>query len=100
MNTLKIFFAAALIFSSFEVLSQSTCNEAVFSSDFSTPGDWTKVGTGDFAVSGGSLTFNNVFCPNVNRMYQQIGTTLSNSYWKATCDLTLLSTQFWGQWNQ
>jgi hypothetical protein len=61
----------------------------IFSDDFSAPANWSLQANGAVAVNNGSLNFTNAFAGVYNRVYQNIGSTLSDTYWRAECDLQL-----------
>ncbi|HXD93429.1 MAG TPA: PKD domain-containing protein [Bacteroidia bacterium] len=67
------------------------CTRTIFADNFSNPANWTAIGTGAVNVSGGTCNLNNVYDGVYNKVYQNIGTTLSNTYFKAQCKYTILS---------
>ena len=83
-----------LIFSVF--FSLSICyvysSNVIFNDNFSTPDHWQFQGNGDVNVSGGKCNFNNVYCGSYNRIYNNIGITLSDDYWRSECNFSILNT--------
>lgn len=71
-------------------VTPGVCNRNVFNDNFSTPSNWTTIGTGSVNVSAGTCNLNNVYDGTYNKIYQNIGTTLSNTYWKASCNFSLI----------
>jgi PKD repeat protein len=69
----------------------NVCSRMVLNDSFSVPANWTSVGSGAVNVSGGKCNFSNVYDYTYNKVYRGIGTTLSNTYWKATCNFSILN---------
>jgi hypothetical protein len=69
----------------------STFNECIplFSDNFSTPSNWNLQTNGAVSVNNGALNFVNVYAGVYNRAYQNVGNTLSDTYWRADCDIAL-----------
>jgi hypothetical protein len=64
----------------------------VLNDDFSSSSSWQSQGNGDVNVSNGECNFANVYNGNYNRVYRNLGTSLSDNYWKAECDFKILNT--------
>lgn len=70
-----------------------TCTHTILSDNFSSSAGWTMQSTGGaVAVSGGALNFNNAYSGQYNRAYKSLGTSLSDTYWKAESDFVLNNT--------
>jgi hypothetical protein len=66
------------------------CN-VVFTDDFSTPSDWTLITDGQSALNGSQYVLDHTVQDGMteNRVYQVIGTTLSDNYFRYTFEATI-----------
>jgi|GEM_PF-1669553 len=71
--------------------ASGVCTRTIFADNFSNPSNWTSIGSGAVNVSGGTCNLDSVYDGVYNKIYQNIGTTLSNTYFKAQCKYTVLS---------
>ena len=69
----------------------NSCNRVVLVDSFSNPANWTVVGGDSVYVAGGKCNFVNVSDGTYNKVYRSIGTTLSNTYWKAETNFSILN---------
>jgi len=81
---------AILSFAACVKVNAQVCTRTIFTDNFSTPANWTAVGSGAVNVSGGTCNLDSVYDGVYNKVYQNIGSTLSNTYFKAQCKFTLL----------
>lgn len=65
----------------------ANCGQLVFADDFANSSVWQTQGNGAINVSNGTCNLVNAFGGDYNRTYRNIGTTLSDTYWKAECKL-------------
>lgn len=63
--------------------NSQNCEVIVFEDDFSTPSNWTQIGSGDVNVAGGTCNFDNVLNGTYEKVLQGINSTLSDNYWSA-----------------
>lgn len=67
------------------------CNTIVLDDDFSSDAGWTTQGDGSIEISNGSCNLNSVTGRKYNRVYKNLGRPLSDNYWKAECEFSILS---------
>jgi len=91
MKHINLYFSVLLFLLANIAVSQHSCKEVVFTNNFTTANGWTTVGS-NASVSGGTFNLTNAYDGSYNKVYQNIGTTLSNSYFKAQCKFTLIGT--------
>jgi hypothetical protein len=63
----------------------------VFTDNFSSSAGWQSQGSGAVNVSNGKCNYANVYDGSYNRVYKSIGTTLSDNYWRAESNFTILN---------
>ncbi|NTW32020.1 MAG: T9SS type A sorting domain-containing protein [Bacteroidetes bacterium] len=68
-----------------------SCSNIILNDDFSSSDNWQSQGNGDVNISNGKCNFSNVYCGNPNRVYRSLNTNLSNNYWKAECEISILN---------
>ena len=74
------------------IANANDCKINILTDDFSSSANWQSQGNGDVNVSNGKCNFDNVYCGSYNRVHRNLGATLSDNYWKAECDFTILNT--------
>ncbi|MEM7367870.1 MAG: T9SS type A sorting domain-containing protein [Bacteroidota bacterium] len=67
------------------------CKRMVFEDDFSSSAGWQHQGDGSVHVSNGVCLLDHVSCGSYNRLYKDLQTTLSNTYWRAEFSYSILS---------
>jgi len=92
MNSLshKLYILCSIIFSIF--IRAAYCDNVIMSDNFESVSNWQSQGNGEVNVSSGKCNFANVYCGAYNRVYRDIGVTLSDEYWRAECDFSILNT--------
>lgn len=71
------------------IYQAQTCNHILINDDFSSASGWTTRSSGAVSVSGGALNLNAAQSGQYNRAYKYLATGLSDTYWKAQCDLQI-----------
>lgn len=74
------------------IANANDCQINILTDNFSSSANWQSQGNGDVNISNGKCNFDNVYCGSYNRVYRNLGATLSDNYWKAECDFTILNT--------
>jgi hypothetical protein len=69
----------------------SDCEFIVLKDDFASSTNWQSEGNGDVNISNGKCNYSNVYDYYPNRVYKSLGTALSNDYWNAKCEFSLLN---------
>lgn len=87
MKTLS--FLILIIFTVTNVHSQ-TCTRIVDYEDFSNSQGFTTVGAGNVSITGGKAQWLGAICGSYDRKYRNLNDTLSNKYFKASFDFTVL----------
>jgi hypothetical protein len=72
-------------------VSESDCSNIILDDDFSVPANWVAIGDGGVNVSNGTCNFDNVSGGAFNKVLQNLNTTLSDDYWKAEFDFSIVS---------
>jgi hypothetical protein len=65
-----------------------SCGRTLLTDDFSNAANWQSQGAGNVSVTGGQCTFNAAANGNYDRIYRDLGDTLSDTYWKAELSLS------------
>jgi hypothetical protein len=79
------------------VLSLSTrahsnqCNNILYTTDFSSSIGWQSEGNEDVYIGDGNCRMQNASCGYYNRVYYSIDRPLSETYWSAECDFSILT---------
>lgn len=72
------------------IYQAQTCNHILINDDFSSTSGWTmQSSSGAVSVSGGVLNLSAAHSGQYNRAYKYLAAGLSDTYWKAQCDLDI-----------
>ncbi|HMT30441.1 MAG TPA: T9SS type A sorting domain-containing protein [Bacteroidia bacterium] len=82
-------FLFLLIFTVANVHSQ-TCNRVVDYEDFANSQGFTSVGAGNVTITGGKGQWQGAICGSYDHLYRPLNDSLSNSYFKAEFNFTVL----------
>ena len=78
-----------LLFTSVSYIHADNCGKEIYTDDFSSSAGWQYQGNGSIFISNGLCVFQQVYEGNYNRIYRNLGDTLSDNYWKAECVLDI-----------
>jgi len=82
-----------LAFAKLASSQENQCNKIIFNNNFSSTSGWTTVSSSGTAyISGGVFNLVNSYCAQYNKAYYNLGTTVSNTYFKARCKYTITTT--------
>ncbi len=73
------------------IAKAGNCNNEILIDPFSSSAGWTSQGNGAVNISDGQCNFDHVYDGDYNRIYKNLGVTLSDHYWKAECTFSILS---------
>jgi len=92
MIQLKSVFLSLLFgYTCFSYAQSGNCLTPVLMDDFSSSAGWQSQGDSSVNVSNGFCNFDDVYGRAYNRVYKDLGRSLSDTYWKAECDFSILS---------
>jgi hypothetical protein len=87
---MKSFYILILFICTVSNVHSQTCARVVDYEDFSTSQGFTTVGAGNVTITGGKAQWNGAICGSYDRKYRNLNDTLSNNYFKASFDFTVL----------
>lgn len=91
INVKTLLLVLLILFGKVFIVNAGDCHRIVLSDDFSSSANWVSEGDGGVNISNGTCNFDSVSGGAYNKVLQSLNTTLSDSYWKAECDYTILS---------
>jgi hypothetical protein len=96
MKKILLFICLSFTFLGFTNLYALNEKVVVFTNDFSSDDSWQTQGNGAVTISNGQCNFVNAFCGEYNRVYHSLNTTLSDNYWQATTEFTIVNPNPYG----
>lgn len=67
------------------------CNNILYSDDFSSASAWQSEGNGDVYIGDGNCRMQNAYCGYYNRVFHSMERPLSETYWSAECEFSILA---------
>jgi hypothetical protein len=96
MKKILLFICFAVTLSGFTHLYAFDEKSVVFTNDFSSDDSWHTQGNGAVNISNGQCNFVNAYCGEYNKVYHSINSTLSDNYWQATTEFSILNPNPYG----
>jgi hypothetical protein len=89
MKPLKLLYLGILILLLPVKAIPGNCDFIVYKGDFSNASGWTQESNSGITIKNGVCDFSGVLNGQTNRIYRDLGVTLSDNYWKAECSYTI-----------
>ncbi len=72
-------------------LHANSCASGLFYDDFTYSTNWQTQGNGQIYIADSACRLENAYCGSYNRVYSVLNRSVSETYWKAECDFTILT---------